>query len=84
MNNFHRKMAYQVCIVELLALDFDELQLVEIIKNYAGVMRDGFIKGIPYYKVAVQITKENYHLLSGNVSDKIQEEMEVHHAVSRS
>lgn len=61
MNNFHRKMAYQVCIVELLALDFDELKLTEIVANHAQEMRDGFEKGIPYYKLASAILGKEYH-----------------------
>ena len=58
---FHRKMAYQVCIVELLALDFDELQLAEIVKNHHTEMCEGFLKNIPYYKVANSIMGQEYH-----------------------
>ena len=58
---FHRKMAYQVCIVELLALDFDEIQLAEIVKNHHTEMCEGFLKSIPYYLVAKSILDQEYH-----------------------
>jgi len=61
---FQAFMAYRKCICEVLLMDFNQMQVCEFIKGYGSMMRASFEKRIPYYKVALRIQEEEYHLLA--------------------
>lgn len=61
---FQRFMAYQKCVCEVLLMDFNELQVCEFVKTHGSLMRESFMKKIPYYKVALRINHEEYALHS--------------------
>ena len=67
MNHFQMqlKMQYEVRVVEMLLLDFDQLQVCGFIKQYGAYMESQWKRGESFYETARFILNENYHYLAG-------------------
>jgi hypothetical protein len=65
MNHFQMqlKMQYEVRVVEMLLLDFTQLQVCDFIKSYGRYMESQWKRGQSPYDTARFILNQNYHLL---------------------
>ena len=59
------KMQYEVRVVEMLLLDFDQLQVCGFIKQYGAYIAEMWKSNQSFYETARFIQNENYHYLAG-------------------